>query len=111
MKVLIFLRNDFIGGVAYNAGEICGWPDHVAAKLCQDRPGGAYAKLYGNGEVQKIDGKIPGAEDWWSRKRLDEHVAQLKKEGKWAPPPPIVVKDLEVERAARERARDELNQI
>lgn len=105
MKVVVYTRTDMINGVAYSPGEICGWPDHVADRLVAK----GFAKLYGDGKVQKIDGKIPGAADFWTNTQLAEHVDKLKKEGKWTPPPPVVVKDLEVERAARERARQEMN--
>jgi hypothetical protein len=108
MKIVVFLKNDFIGSIAYNAGEICGWPDHIADRLIAKD----FAKLYGgDGKPKVIDGKIPGAEDFWTDPKLAEHVAQLKKEGKWTPAPPVVVMDPEVQRAARERARAEQNQI
>jgi hypothetical protein len=107
MKIVVFLKNDFIGGIAYNAGEICGWPDHIADRLIAKD----FAKLYGDGKPKVIFGKIPGAEDFWTEPKLAEHVAQLKKEGKWTPPPPIAIRDAEVEREARERARQEFNQL
>jgi hypothetical protein len=111
MKVLILLRNDFIGGVAFNAGEICGWPDHVADKLLLDRPGGAYARLYSDGKPREVGGGIPGAKDYWDNVQLAEHKAELEKNGKWKPAPPVVVLDPDARRAARERARNEMNQI
>jgi hypothetical protein len=60
---------------------------------------------------KEAGGKIPGAKDWWDEPQLAEHVAELKRAGKWAPAPPPVVMDFEVQRAARERARVEANQI
>ena len=69
-----------------------------------------FAKLYGDGKPQKIDGKIPQTQDWWSNSQLAEHLAKLKKDG-WTPPPPIVLKDEDVAREARERARQEMNQV
>lgn len=108
MKIVIFTKNDFISGIAYNAGEIAGWPDHVADRLIAK----GFATLHGgDGKVQKIDGKIPGAKDWWDNAQLAEHLAALKREGKWAPPAAPVVMDFEVARAARERAAREQNQI
>jgi hypothetical protein len=107
MKIVVFTKNDFIAGIAYNAGEICGWPDHIADRLIAR----GYARLSGDGKPKVVDGKIPGAEDFWPETKLAEHVDKLKKEGRWAPPPPIVVLDHAVQREARDRMRDELNQI
>jgi hypothetical protein len=107
MKIVVFIRNDLINGTAYSAGEIAGWPDHVADKLIAK----GFAKLHGDGKQKDIDGKIPGAKDWWDQQQLAEHVAELKRAGKWSPAPPIIVIDPEVQRAARERARVEANQV
>jgi hypothetical protein len=108
LKTIVFTKNDFIGNVAYSAGEICGWPDHIADRLIAK----GFAKLHGgDGKVKEVGGRIPGAKDHWTNVELEEHVAALKRDGKWTPAPPIVVLDPEVQRAARERARDEMNQI
>jgi hypothetical protein len=107
MKIVVFTRTDFINGVAFSPGEICGWPDHVADRLVAK----GFATLYGDGKPKVVDGKIPLAKDWWDNAQLAEHVDKLKREGKFSPPPPVVVIDPEVQRAARERARVELNQI
>jgi hypothetical protein len=107
MKILVFIRNDLIYGTVYNAGEIAGFDDRVADNLISK----GYAKLHGDGKKREVGAKIPGAEDFWTDPKLAEHVAGLKREGKWAPTPPVVVMDSEVQRAARERARNEMNQI
>lgn len=105
MKVVIFTKNDFIAGVSYGAGEICGWRDEVADRLIQR----GYAKLYGDGKPREVGGRIPNAKDWLDNQGLSDHVAALRKDGKWTPAPPVVVIDLEVQREARERARQEMN--
>lgn len=107
MKIVVFTRNDLINGVVYNAGEIVGWDDRVADRLIAK----GFAKLYGDGKQREVGGKIPGAEDFWTDPKLADHIAQLKKEGKWSPKPPLVLMDSEVQRAARDRMRDEMNQL
>ena len=110
MKIVIFTRSDFINGVAYSPGEICGWPDAVADKLVSK----GFAQLHnGDGKVQLAGGRIPGAKDWLDDPGLNDHKAQLKKDGKWPKvlDEQVVVMDREVAQAARERMAREINQI
>ena len=109
MKIVVFTRTDLINGVAYSPGEICGWPDAVADKLIAKD----FARLYNDGKVQLAGGRIPGAKDWLDDPGLNDHKAQLKKDGKWPSvlDKPVVVSDPEVARAARERMAREMNQI
>jgi hypothetical protein len=82
-------------------------PDHIAERLIAKD----FAKLYGDGKPREVGGRIPGAKDYWDNVQLDEHKAELEKNGKWKPAPPVVVSDPEVARAARERMAREMNQI
>jgi hypothetical protein len=84
MKVVEFLRNDMLGGVAYSIGEIAGFDDVVADKLMNpNRPGGAFAKLHGDGKPKAAGGRIPNAKDWFDQPALNDHVAKLRKAGEW----------------------------
>lgn len=107
MKIVVYLKPDLIAGVVYNAGEICGWPDHIADKLIEKD----FAKLWQDGKVKEAGGKVPGSKDFWTTQEHAEHLAALKKEGKWTPAPAPVLMDPEVARAFRDRARAEQNQI
>jgi hypothetical protein len=79
MKIVEYIKPDFIGGVCYAAGEICGWPDEVADKLIAK----GFAVLYGDGKPKAAGGRIPNAKDWFDEPALNDHVAKLKKAGEW----------------------------
>jgi hypothetical protein len=79
MKIVQFVKNDFIRTIAYAEGEIAGFEDWVADRLIEKK----FAVLYGDGKPKVAGGKIPGAKDWLDEPGLADHIAGLKKAGAW----------------------------
>lgn len=55
MKVVKFVKNDLIGGVVFNVGEIAGFEDRIADNLIKRE----YAVLHGDGHPKKVGGPLP----------------------------------------------------
>jgi hypothetical protein len=77
-KVVEFLRVDTILNCAYGPGDVAGFPDEIADRLMNpNRPGGAYAKLHGDGKPKPFGRKIPDINGYVSGWGTD----QLPKQG------------------------------
>jgi hypothetical protein len=76
MKVVRFIRDDFMSPIRYGEGEIAGFEDAVADRLIAR----GYAVLHGDGKPKKVGQKIvdePGS-GYWSGAENSAQIAALK---------------------------------
>jgi hypothetical protein len=76
MKVVVFTKNDLIGGVVYNIREVAGWPDEIADRLIHR----GFAKLHGDGKPREVGHRVPDGmgSGYWAGAPVAEHIAALK---------------------------------
>jgi hypothetical protein len=56
-KIVRFTKNDLIGGIVYNTGDIAGFEARIADNLIKRE----YAVLHGNGHPVEVGKKLPPA--------------------------------------------------
>lgn len=54
-KIVKFTKNDLIGGVVFNVGDVAGFDEAVAEKLIKRE----FAVLEGDGRPKKVGEKLP----------------------------------------------------